>query len=200
MPFHFYERPTLGPAFQKENQNRVFTQTKKAKSENSVQCVLCSKLSQRQRAPPSSESGPAKLLPGNYIRHVMLASNYHRFELCQWASVLYLDLFCASISKMYPKVLEKPNGSYLLLWGGAWKCSKIFPYKLVVRASSHFPISALKKFHGSAVLSHGRGNLHWALYKIPDMHYLTPQLHQELYTFTPFLYEETGHRGMQVEK
>ena len=46
--------------------------------------------------------------------------------------MLYLDLFCVSVSKMYPKVIE----------------------------SSLDAVSAYKRFHGNTLLSGGRGNLY----------------------------------------
>ena len=56
------------------------------------------------------------------------ASSCRSYEVCQWAPVLYLNLFCASIGMMCPKVIasalyailayESFHGSILLLDGG----------------------------------------------------------------------------------
>ena len=53
------------------------------------------------------------------------ASHHPRFELCLWASVLHLNLFCASVSKMCPQVI----------------------------GCLHYAISAYKSFHRNAALS-----------------------------------------------
>ena len=78
---------------------------------------------------PRAESGPIKLLSGNHTLHLSIKPQSS--ELCPWASVFYLHLFCASISKRCPKVIAS-----LLL------------------ASSPYGM-----FHRNALLSDSRGNL-----------------------------------------
>ena len=77
------------------------------------------------------QRGPSKLLPGNHALH--LGFKPQSSELCPWASVLYLHLFCASISKRCPKVIAS-----LLL------------------ASSPYGM-----FHRNALFSDSRGNLYF---------------------------------------
>ena len=54
--------------------------------------------------------------------------------------MLYLNLFCASVSEMYLKVSEKPKRSYFLGLG----MLKIFPYKLTIIASSLHTVQLTK--------------------------------------------------------
>ena len=63
------------------------------------------------------------------------ASSHHSFEMCLWASVLFLDLFCASVSRMCPKVT----------------------------ASSLCIFSAFERFHRNALLLDSGGNLYFHL-------------------------------------
>ena len=101
----FYKRPTLGLLLSiLPKKSRVFSLLwKKEKSENSIQRLFCSEWAVQGAAhTPSSKNAPPNSFPRNNVKH----PSCHCFELCLWAYVLYLDLFCASISKMCPKIIE----------------------------------------------------------------------------------------------
>ena len=49
----------------------------------------------------SSKSGTAKLLSRELCSH----QGCHSFELCLWACVLYLTLFCASLTRCVPHIM-----------------------------------------------------------------------------------------------
>ena len=63
----------------------------------------------------------------------VLASGCRSFELCLWASVLYLDLFCTPVSKM---------------------CSKVIIFSL-------YAVLVYKRFHRNALLLDNRGTMYW---------------------------------------
>lgn len=112
----------------KINWNRVFTfYLKRWKGKvafNVYSALSCC----RVWAPPSSQNSITKLPPWE----LHLASSLHSVELCLWVSMLYLDFFCATISKMVVMVI----------------------------ASSCYAFSAYKRLYRNALLSDSAKNLY----------------------------------------
>lgn len=117
MPFHLYERPTLGPVFSIGKKfKKDCHSNKRGKRGNNVQCVFAASCYRGSGHPQAVRVAPPSSILGTTFS--MSASNRHSYQLCLWASVLHPDLLCASINKMCPKVLGKSNRGYFLLGVG----------------------------------------------------------------------------------
>ena len=102
MPLCFHKGPALEPIFRnrKKSKGDFSFYEKRWKITFSI-CLAAAVM--EAACPRSGESGSTKLLPrkrpsASSIKHISL-------ELGLWASVLYLNLFCASASKTAPKEL-----------------------------------------------------------------------------------------------
>ena len=121
--FAFTKRPTLVPGFpnRKKSKKGFLLFRKEAPRENCVQRPFCSEPWGRWQAPRAARGAPPSSSPESRLS--ISASCCHGFALCLWASVLYLDLFCASVIEMCPRVSEKSKER---LFFGVWECSKHF--------------------------------------------------------------------------
>lgn len=100
---HFYKISTLFCFCQPQKSKKNFPFYKKRqKIKNNLQCVFGREPLLRQCTPQAGRAAPPSSFPENYTPHLSIKSQGS--ELCLWASMLYLDLFCAYISNMCPKL------------------------------------------------------------------------------------------------
>ena len=127
-PLCFYKRPTLVPvlANQKKFEEGFHFYRKRQKAKIVFSVGFAASFWRDNTQSKQQEWHSQAPSPGTTLS---ISSSYHSFELCLWASILFL--FCSSISKMHPKVI----------------------------ASSLYTISAYEVFHRKGIHSDSGGNL-----------------------------------------
>ena len=108
----FYERPTLIPVFSKQKKSeenfRFYKKMLKMKIVSSI--CLAARVTEAAHAPGEQQQRHPSFFPGSTLS--ISAFSRYSFDLCLWAAVLYLGLFCASVST---GVLKKQDVCYFAL-------------------------------------------------------------------------------------
>ena len=123
-----------------------------AKSENRVRCWFCRELLQRQQT-MSSERGPVQL----FSQELHSASQHQAARALNCVSN-HLCFISIDFAHLLARCVLRYHKSLRSYFGGLGTLN-IFPYKLMVIASSLYTISAYKRFHGMRCCPDSGGNL-----------------------------------------
>lgn len=115
----------------KRNPERIFASMKKKQKVKIAFRVCLAASCYKGSEHPGQWEGPCRT-PSLGTTSSCSALSLQRFELCHWAAVPYLNLFSASISKIYPKIIASPL----------------------------YTISCRERFLRKALLSDSKGNLY----------------------------------------
>ena len=116
IPLCFYKRPMLVPSFanwKKSEEDFSLWKKKKAKRKNVLRVGFVGSHDRGEALTEVACRGCGQTSSLGTILSIS-ASGRGSFELCLWESVLYFDVFCASFSKIYPKMWERAKRGYFL--------------------------------------------------------------------------------------